>query len=233
MTDELKRLREALGSTRPEPDPEARRQAMDAALQAFDEEKARENAGATQGSAAGERQNGGRASLLARLFGGRLMNFTFPSLKPALMGGASLAVIAIAVLAARDLTNKDAIAPLPAPAELRSEVDRVSAVESNEVLRAAPAANAPERELLASPAPADLSAVGAANTVTLGDYAKPDDKGTRVRRAGEAPALVTIGRTAQEVQSVPVPPRADFALKQAKQFRAATISRSWNRTRSR
>ena len=151
------------------------------------------------------------------------MNFTFPSLKPALMGGASLAVIAIAVLATRDLANKDAIAPLPAPAELRSEVDKVSAVESNEALRTAPAANAPERELLASPAPADLSAVGAGSTVTLGDYAKPDDKRIRVRRAGEAPALVTIGRIAQEAQSVPVPPRMDYALKQAEQFRAGGL----------
>ena len=140
MTDELKRLREALGATRPElesaPDPEARRQAMEAALQAFDQE----NAKAAQGSAAGRRQNWGRASLLARLFGGRLMNIQMPSLKPALMGSASFAVIAIAVLATRDLPNKDAVVPLPT--ELRSEVDKASAVKSNEL-----ALIAPRREL--------------------------------------------------------------------------------------
>ena len=103
MTDEMNRLREALDATRPQPDPGVRRQAIDAARQAFEEEKARENAGVAQGSVAGERQNGGRANLLARLFGGRFMNIPMPSLKPALLGGASLAVIAIAVLATRDM----------------------------------------------------------------------------------------------------------------------------------
>ena len=39
------------------------------------------------------------------------MNIPMPSLKPALMGGASLAVIAIAVLATRDLPRKTEIAP--------------------------------------------------------------------------------------------------------------------------
>ena len=69
MTDEMDRLKRALDATRPEPDHEVRRRAMDAALRAFDQEKAREIMGAAQGSAAGDRQNGGRASLLARLFG--------------------------------------------------------------------------------------------------------------------------------------------------------------------
>ncbi len=80
MTDEMDRLKQALEATRPEPDPEARRRAMDAALRAFDEENAREIIEAAQGSAAGERQSKGRANLLARLFGGLPMNIPMPSL---------------------------------------------------------------------------------------------------------------------------------------------------------
>jgi Ca-activated chloride channel family protein len=227
MTDDLNRLREALEATRAEPDPGARRRAIDTARQAFEEEKT----GAAQGSAAGERQNGGRANLLARLFGGRLMNIPamrFPSLKPMLMGSASIAVIAIAVLATRDLPNKNEL--VPGPAELRSEVDKVSAIASNEVPQAAPAANAPERELLASPAPADLSAVGAGSTVTLGDDATLNGRRIVIRRAGEAgqvkgeaPASVIGGLVETEAQIAPAPPRMDFALKQTEQFRAGGL----------
>ena len=46
------------------------------------------------------------------------MNIPMPSLKPALMGGASLAVIAIAVLATRDLPRKTDFTLPPIPAEL-------------------------------------------------------------------------------------------------------------------
>ena len=151
MTDDINRLKQALDATRPglesEPDREVRRQAMDAALRAFDEE----NAPAAQGSAAMERQNGGRANLLARLFGGKSMNIpalkipalnipplNLPSLKPLLMGSASVAVIAVAVLATRDLSNKDQMVPLPAPIELTTEAEKSAAAGTYELKRTDP-----------------------------------------------------------------------------------------------
>jgi Ca-activated chloride channel family protein len=166
MTDELDRLREALAATRPEPDPEARRRAVNAALRSFDAEYA----DAAQGSAAPDRLSKGRANLLARLFGGRSMKFPVFSLKPALMGGASLAVIALAVVVTRDLRDEPLIAfepSAPAPAELRLEADE-----------AAPLADAkPERELMAKTGPAPQSA-GAGGAVILGG---------RLTTANEAP----------------------------------------------
>ena len=170
MTDEMDRLKQALAATRPEPDPEVRRRAMDAALRAFDEENAREIIEAAQGSAAGERQSKGRASLLARLFGGLPMNilsmkFPGPSLKPLLMGGASVAVIAIAVLATRDLPRKTEIAPPTTPAELTIEVDKSALAEGDEVLQSAPATRVLEREVSIS-----IDAVsGVAGFVAAGD----------------------------------------------------------------
>jgi Ca-activated chloride channel family protein len=221
MTDELKRLRDAFDATRPEPDAEARARDIAAARQAFEEEKI----DAAQGSAETGRQNGGRASLLARLFGGRLMNIRMPSLKPALMGSASLAVIAIAVFATRDLSNKDGVLPLPMPSETRFEADSVSATESNEALPGS-VANAPERELATSAEPADLSAAGAGGRITLGDDAKPDNRQVRVRRAGtaeqakgEVPVSVLGGLMSAEEQVAAPPPQVGFALDQTEQFR--------------
>ncbi|HSF95144.1 MAG TPA: VWA domain-containing protein [Thermohalobaculum sp.] len=122
MTDELDRLREALEATRPEPDPKVRGRAMDAALRAFDEE----NAEARQGSAATDRHSKRGAGWLARLFGGRPMQISIPSLKPALMGGASLAVIALAVVVSRDVQKELDLAPpvaSPPVSDMRVERD--------------------------------------------------------------------------------------------------------------
>jgi Ca-activated chloride channel family protein len=222
MTDEMDRLREALDATRPEPEPEARRRAVDAALRVFEEEKAV----IAQGSAVADRQNGGRASLLARLFGGRSMNIPMPSLKPMLMGSASVAVIAIAVLATRDLSNKEEFSPPPAPTEIRAELDAASAIGSNEVARPGPAPVV-ERELLTPSVPSDLRASGAGGIIGLGDEAKPDVSGAvRVRRSSSldqvtagAPASAVGGLVAEQSQLAPAPP-ASFALKRAEQFRA-------------
>ena len=152
----------------------------------------------------------------------------FPSLKPALMGGASVAVIAIAVLATRDLPNKDEFAPMTT--ELRSEVDKVSAIESNEVLDADPAANTPERELLAPSATSELSTFSTTGTGTLGDGAASGEAKVRVRRSvaeeqakGDAPASVVGGLVAAEPLLAPPSPQPDFALKQAEQFRAGGL----------
>ena len=165
MTDEMDRLKRALDATRPEPDQAVRRRTLDAALRTFDEENSRESLAATQGSAAGERQSKGRASPLARLFGGLSMNIPMPSLKPALMGGASLAVIAIAVLATRDLPRKTEIAPPTTPAELTIEVDKSALAEGDEVLQSAPATSVLEREVSIS-----IDAVsGVAGFVAAGD----------------------------------------------------------------
>jgi hypothetical protein len=145
MTDEMDRLKRALDATRPEPQPEAQLRAMDAALRAFEEEKAV----IAQGLAAADRQNGGRANLLARLFGGRLMSISMSKLKPVLMGGASVAVIVVAVLATRDMPRKDALTPLPTTTEQKAEDDKRGNREGNETVvlgRAdAPGAQAPVR----------------------------------------------------------------------------------------
>ena len=165
MTDEMDRLKRALDATRPEPDQAVRRRALDAALRTFDEENSRESLAATQGSAAGERQSKGRASPLARLFGGLSMNIPMPSLKPALMGGASLAVIAIAVLATRDLPRKIEIAPPATPVEQTIEIDKSAVAEGDEVLQSAPATSVLEREVSIS-----IDAVsGVAGFVAAGD----------------------------------------------------------------
>jgi len=120
MTDELEKLKRALDATRPEPDPEARARALGAAMKAFDEE----NAAARQETAVGDRLSKRGAGWLARLLGGRSMKFPEFRLKPALMGGASLAVIALAVVVTRETQSPlDAIAPVnaPAPVELRDD----------------------------------------------------------------------------------------------------------------
>ncbi len=213
MTDEMDRLKQALAATRPEPDPEVRRRAMDAALRAFDEENAQEIVGATQGSAAGERQSKGRASLLARLFGGLPMNilsmkFPGPSLKPMLMGGASVAVIAIAVLATRDLPRKTEIAPPTTPAELTIEVDKSALAEGDEVLQSAPATSALEREVLSKSDPAALPA-NAGGTVTRDALTLSDDR--------DAATLRGIGETNDEVlKPVTVDSLSDFAAEEEK-----------------
>jgi Ca-activated chloride channel family protein len=168
MTDQMDRLKHALEATKPEPDPKVRREAMDAAMRAFDEE----NSPATQGSAAGKRQNGGRVSLLDRLFGGFSMINPMPNLKPMLMGGASVAVIAIAVLATRDMPRKSDLAPLPAPVERSAGAGQIAGGESNELARVAPAKA--ERESLAKNSPADLR-TGASNGVSTGRGDAVDD----------------------------------------------------------
>jgi Ca-activated chloride channel family protein len=244
MTDELDRLKQALDATRPEPEPEARLRAVGAAQRAFEEEKAV----IAQGSAAENRQNGGRANLLARLFGGRLMNISMPRLKPALMGGASVAVIAIAVLATRDLERKDGIIPPTAPVELRFEDDKNEMTGNRETLQAGLEKNATERGRVSQAAPSDLSA-GAGETTALGD-----DSGSsriKVRRAGslervvvEVPASgiagapasdpnasaspmptdemsrsITGGLAVSEQEAIASEPQIGFAMKQAEQFR--------------
>ncbi len=106
MTEELDRLKQALDATRAEPDPAARRRAVAAALRAFDGETAR----ASQGSAAAVRPKVSGAGWPARILGGLTMHLPthvpLPRLTPALMGGASLAVIAIAVLAVREMPRE-------------------------------------------------------------------------------------------------------------------------------
>ena len=102
MTDELEHLKQALDVTQPEPDKAARRRAIGAAMDAFDQEFA----DARQGSAAPTRPSRQRASWFARLFGGRAMKLTYRRLNPVLLGGASLATIAVALIVAYDLPQK-------------------------------------------------------------------------------------------------------------------------------
>ena len=102
MTDELDKLESAFEATRPEPDHAARRRAVEAALGAYDAE----NATAAQGSAAGARPTRQRANWFARLIGGLPMRLTYKRLNPMLLGGASLATIAVAMIVAYDYPKK-------------------------------------------------------------------------------------------------------------------------------
>ena len=95
MTDELNRLEQAFkNDPHAAPRQSARKLALDAAMQAFEEE----NAPRHQGSGALDRlKNIGNAVFTP--FRRRLsMNITSPNLKPLLLGGASLAVLSVAVL---------------------------------------------------------------------------------------------------------------------------------------
>jgi Ca-activated chloride channel family protein len=232
MTDDLDRLKQALDATRPEPRPESRRRAIDAALRAFEEV----NPAITQETAAADRQNGGRANLLAQLFGGRLMKNFMPNLKPVLMGGASVAVIAIAVLATRDAERREVLTPPPAVTGQKAEDDRSGNRERNEAAQPGrtdapsqpfetPSAPEVQRAIPLNNAPADLSA-GAGGTVT-GAMSKPANEPgpeTRLRRAapiGDTDgASVTGGPVASEQEAVASSPPARLAPKPDEQFRA-------------
>ena len=93
MTDELKRLEEALRASSPEPPVAARERAIAAAMAAFDAE----HPPARQGSRGAERHTGRASSFLETLFRRHPMNFAHTSLRHVLAGGAFLAVIAVVV----------------------------------------------------------------------------------------------------------------------------------------
>ena len=242
MTDEMDRLKQALDATRPEPEPEAQGRAMGAAMRAFEEEKAM----IAQELATADRQNGGRANLLARLFGGRLMKISMSKLKPALMGSASVAVIVVAVLATRDMPRKDALTPLPTATEQKLEEDKSGNRERNEavVLGRVDAPSLPSEALNAAPADqrgnassgalVDHSA-GTGGTITgaMSKQANEPAPEIRVRRAGnsgETDSSTVVegrmramlgGQVATEQEAAPNAPAARSALKQDEQFRAS------------
>ncbi|MEM8742182.1 MAG: VWA domain-containing protein, partial [Pseudomonadota bacterium] len=109
MSDELDRLQNALRDAPPAPAPQARAQALAAAMAAFDAE-AEKNPTGTQAADARLRSKKTRPHWAARLFGGLQM----PSLtlKSTLLGGASLAVLALGVVIVQD---PDLLDPQPKP----------------------------------------------------------------------------------------------------------------------
>ena len=136
------------------------------------------------------------------------MNIPMPSLKPMLMGGASVAVIAIAVLATRDLPRKTDFTLPPIPAELRIEIDKSAVAGGDEVLQSAPATSALEREVLSKSDPAALPA-NAGGTVTRDALTLSDDR--------DAATLRGIGETNDEVlKPVTVDSLSDFAAEEEK-----------------
>ena len=94
MTDELKRLEEALRGSSPEPPAAARERAMTAAMAAFDAE----HPSARQGLRGAERHTGRASSFLETVFRRRPMNFAHPNLRHVLAGGAVIAVLAVVVV---------------------------------------------------------------------------------------------------------------------------------------
>jgi len=91
MTDELKKLQEALQAPPPKPAEDLRERAMAAAMTAFDEK----NSPTAQGTESEERHTGRISRFINTLFGRRSMSFANPTFRYALAGGASLAVIAV------------------------------------------------------------------------------------------------------------------------------------------
>ncbi|MEL6235425.1 MAG: VWA domain-containing protein, partial [Pseudomonadota bacterium] len=109
MSDELDRLQNALRDATPAPAPQARDRALAAALAAFDA-AAEKNLSGSQAGEVQLRSKDTRPHWAARLFGGLQMPSL--SLKPALLGGASLAVLAMAVVIVQD---PDLLDPQPKP----------------------------------------------------------------------------------------------------------------------
>jgi Ca-activated chloride channel family protein len=106
--DELDRLGAELRRATPRPDPAARARALAAAMAAF----------SAQGSAAPARPRESGPQRAARFLGGMFMRL--PTLRQSLYAGASLAVIAVAVVIARDPRVTE---PVPDPVLERPEVD--------------------------------------------------------------------------------------------------------------
>jgi Ca-activated chloride channel family protein len=157
------------------------------------------------------------------------------------MGGASLAVIVVAVLATRDMPRKDALTPLPLATEQKAEDGKIGERERNEavVLGRVDAPSPPSGALNAAPtdrrgitshsAPAELTA-GAGDTVTgaMSKQANEPAPEIRVRRGAQLSdtdsSSVIGGSVAAEQEAVVSSPRTSFALKQDEQFR--TVGRS-------
>lgn len=128
MNDELNRMERAFErQAAVQPSDAARQAAMRTATEAFQKENAKAHQGSSIGSRLRERGNHLLSALKRRPF----MNLAHPKLTPVLAGGASLAVLAIAVV------NLDQIRPdlLPAPVEdkladvrLAEEVDADTAL---------------------------------------------------------------------------------------------------------
>jgi len=140
--DELKRLAAALRAATPEPDAQARARALEAAMKAFD----------AQGKAQAVRQTKRRPHWVARIFGG--LNMPTLSLRPALLGGTSLAVIALAVVLVQNpefYRNR----PAPAPERLETPVAEPKPAETP-ATRVAPAATPADESAADMPAPGQL-----------------------------------------------------------------------------
>ncbi|MGD9869070.1 MAG: von Willebrand factor type A domain-containing protein, partial [Hyphomicrobiales bacterium] len=106
MTDDLKALRRAMDEATPRPSPEVRARAIAQAMTAYDEKISR----APQGSGVISRLTDAAQAATGKLFGRAPMRLT-----PALAGGASLAVLTLAVMSTAylqsDIRNRQAVPP--------------------------------------------------------------------------------------------------------------------------
>jgi len=147
MTDDFKRLKETLRRDLPPPDAYARRAALTAAMARFEEN----NASASQGIAAEARPSSsdgtGPSSIWSRIM--NAMKPTRSGWTPALAGGASLAVLMIAVVSTSvmrpDLFERRVSVPPPLEKPARVDADEAAGTaakpealpEENRVARAA------------------------------------------------------------------------------------------------
>ncbi len=188
MTDEMKKLRDALKGSAPAPEDRAAGAAISAAMAAFDEER-QKNAHAAQGNRRGRRPRKGKplkANLLKGLFAmtNRTINWKYLA-----MGGASLAAIALAAVNMPALMRA---IPGGTPAS-----DNLAQQRETRALRTAPpAGRATPPRLAARKAPAAPPA----------EEALP----RAMSKAGRAMAPYAKGRiiAAAPESGMPLPPRA-------------------------
>ncbi len=160
MTDELKKLQEALQAPPPKPAEAQRERAMAAAMAAFDEK----NSAAAQGTELEERHTGRVSRFINALFGRRSMSFANPTFRYALAGGASLAVIAVV------LTTTMTMQPAPFDTGQRIFGRLEGGTLSNEANQPAPATVPARREL----ADADTAAPTTAPSPVRQELAEAD-----------------------------------------------------------
>ena len=117
MSNELDKLKDAFAAEgKPLPSEESREAAIAVAMQAF----AEENEINIQGSSTTDRLTNTDSSVFTKLFRRRSMNLNLPNLKPVMLGGASLAVLGVAIFNTQYLQQK-----LPLPMDL--DVAEISA----------------------------------------------------------------------------------------------------------
>ncbi|MBY8974825.1 VWA domain-containing protein [Rhodobacteraceae bacterium NNCM2] len=207
MTDHDDLKKTLAASPPPVPDTATRQRAMHEALSAFDAAGAKENSAASQGNVSPIRRNVRQSGL--KTFWRRLMSFNLSSTRTLMMGGASAAVLTVAVMAHLNMRGGETMKFRPVgspsteaskaelndaahPAEMREEADAVlPAPQPDAGLEIAAQAPSPERAAKATaPASAMTGAapLGLAGSSDLAGSRQVEAKRRMLPIDGEAAA---------------------------------------------